>query len=230
MADPLLVPPSISTDACKNSLGAKFKAQSPKPPLCRPLLLCIGQLDKMLDLKELRETLRGGWGTSPWRWLILLDYIPLKRQSCPDSTTSKQYGPSTFKKTEKKSLQQADFDVQLLVMTLYIFWALQNKGMIMNYNNLKILLKRIPKAQVPLIKFQLRTQNTISFLNSPSSTELVMFYWCIISGRRSNLISCHQGLKSCSGSSSKERVFLEGCPDTLSLLYYRPYSSFSQSN
>lgn len=115
-------------------------------------------------------------------------------------------------------------------MALYIFCALQNKGMIMNYNNLKILLKRIPKAQVPLIKSQLGTQNTISFLNSPSSTELVMFYWCIISGRRTNLISCHQGLKSCSGSSSKERVFLEGCPDTLSLLYYRPYSSFSQSN
>lgn len=95
---------------------------------------------------------------------------------------------------------------------------------------LKNLFKRrIPKAQVPLIKSQLRTQNTISFLNSPSSTELVMFYWCIISGRWTNLISCHQGLKSCSGSSSKERVFLEGCPDTLSLLYYFPYSS-SQSN
>lgn len=93
----------------------------------------------------------------------------------------------------------------------------------MTYDNLKNLFKRIPKAWVPIIKSRLRTQNTISFLNSPSSSELVMFYWCIISGRWSNLISCHQGLESCSGSFSKERVFLEGCPDTLSLFYYFPY-------
>lgn len=102
VADPLLVPPSTSTEAYKNSLGAKFKPQPPKRPLCRPLLLCTGRLDKMLDL-GVRETLRGGWGTSPWRWPILRDYIPLKRQSCPDSTTSKQYGPGTFKKKEKKA-------------------------------------------------------------------------------------------------------------------------------
>lgn len=49
--------------------------------------------------------------------------------------------------------------------------------MIMTYNNLKNLLKEgTPKAPVPLIKSQLRTQNTISFLSSLSSTELVMFY------------------------------------------------------
>lgn len=57
-----------------------------------------------------------------------------------------------------------------------------------------------------------------------------MYYWRSASGRWANLISCHQGLKTCSGSSSKERVFLEGCPDTLSLLYYLPYSPSSGSN
>lgn len=57
-----------------------------------------------------------------------------------------------------------------------------------------------------------------------------MLYWRTTSGRWANLISCHQGLKTCSGSSSKERVFLEGCPDAPSLLYYLPYSSASWSN
>lgn len=57
-----------------------------------------------------------------------------------------------------------------------------------------------------------------------------MYYWHIISGRWTNLISCHQGLKSRCGSSSKEKVFLEGCPDSLSLLYYLPSPSSGQSN
>lgn len=54
-----------------------------------------------------------------------------------------------------------------------------------------------------------------------------MYYWHITSGRWTNLISCHQGLKSCCGSSSKERVFLEGCPDSL---YYLPPPSSDLSN
>ena len=54
-----------------------------------------------------------------------------------------------------------------------------------------------------------------------------MYYWHITSGRWTNLISCHQGLKSCCGSSSKERVFLEGCPDSL---YYLPPPPSGLSN
>lgn len=89
----------------------------------------------------------------------------------------------------------------------------------------------LPKARVLLIKSQLRTQNnTISLLSSLSSTARVMYCCHTASGRWANLISCHQGLKTCSGSSSEERVFLEGCPDALSLLYYLPYSSSSRSN
>lgn len=160
---------------------------------------------------------------------ILLHYICLKRQSCPDSTYQNNVAPGPLK---KKPTAGCLWCSAASVIVPYIFWAFwnnKNKEMIMTYDNLKNLLKRIPKAWISIIKSWLRTQNTISFLNSSSSTELVMFYWCIISGRWTNLISCHQGLKSCSGSSSKERVFLEGCPDTLSLFYYFPYSS-SQSN